>query len=297
MDRPDLTQALLRAPRPGPARRSAARSASSELDRYVELELAGRDAEAAVPGMQRAPGRLPGLPRGPREPARPRRRRAGAVAPIDGSAVSRWPCRAPRGLVDQIVVIDSDSADATARAASERRRRGLRGCTRSCRASQPEPGKGEALCSRSRARRRGDRDPAASPRFFTGYAVEVGLLMDLWRHLGLAALAQADLGQRRHRHQRPPPSGGWDTRSPRACSTASPRRGARRSGSRRRGPTRGPSRRATASSLESRPTRTLGRRPPLGTLAGGRFRGRKGRTSGTTLTRYDRHSRPHRRTR
>ena len=37
--------------------------------------------------------------------------------------------------------------------------------------------------------------------FFTGYAVEVGLLVDLWRGSGLAALAQVDLGQRHHRHQ------------------------------------------------------------------------------------------------
>lgn len=37
--------------------------------------------------------------------------------------------------------------------------------------------------------------------FFTGYAVEIGLLVDLWHGLGLAALAQVDLGQRHHRHQ------------------------------------------------------------------------------------------------
>ena len=39
-----------------------------QLDRHVELELAGADAEAAVPGMARSPRGLPGLPRGPREP-------------------------------------------------------------------------------------------------------------------------------------------------------------------------------------------------------------------------------------
>jgi len=37
--------------------------------------------------------------------------------------------------------------------------------------------------------------------FFTGYAVEIGLLVDFWRRFGLAALAQVDLGQRHHRHQ------------------------------------------------------------------------------------------------
>lgn len=37
--------------------------------------------------------------------------------------------------------------------------------------------------------------------FFTGYAVEIGLLLDIHRRHGLAALAQVDLGERRHRHQ------------------------------------------------------------------------------------------------
>ena len=46
-----------------------------ELDRYVELEVAGADADAAIPGMQGAPRRLPGLSRGPRQPAELRQRR------------------------------------------------------------------------------------------------------------------------------------------------------------------------------------------------------------------------------
>ena len=43
------------------------------LDQYVELELAGADAGARLPGMRDAPDRLPGMPRGLREPARLRR--------------------------------------------------------------------------------------------------------------------------------------------------------------------------------------------------------------------------------
>jgi glucosyl-3-phosphoglycerate synthase len=37
--------------------------------------------------------------------------------------------------------------------------------------------------------------------FFTGYAVEIGLLIDLSRRVGLGALAQVDLGSRRHANQ------------------------------------------------------------------------------------------------
>jgi glucosyl-3-phosphoglycerate synthase len=37
--------------------------------------------------------------------------------------------------------------------------------------------------------------------FFSGYAVEVGLLIDLLDHAGLGAMAQVDLGLRRHDHQ------------------------------------------------------------------------------------------------
>ena len=44
-----------------------------ELDRYVELELAEADADITIPGMRAHLERLPGLPRGPRQPARLRR--------------------------------------------------------------------------------------------------------------------------------------------------------------------------------------------------------------------------------
>jgi len=37
--------------------------------------------------------------------------------------------------------------------------------------------------------------------FFCGYAVEIGLLIDILRTAGLDAMAQVDLGQRRHRNQ------------------------------------------------------------------------------------------------
>jgi glucosyl-3-phosphoglycerate synthase len=39
--------------------------------------------------------------------------------------------------------------------------------------------------------------------FMGGYAVEIGLLVDIVRRFGLAPLAQVDLGERRHRHQPP----------------------------------------------------------------------------------------------
>ena len=51
MDRPDLTQALRALLGPaGPE--IGCEECFEKLDRYVDLELAGRDAEAAVPGMQ-----------------------------------------------------------------------------------------------------------------------------------------------------------------------------------------------------------------------------------------------------
>jgi len=37
--------------------------------------------------------------------------------------------------------------------------------------------------------------------FMGGYAVEIGLLLDIVRRFGLTPLAQVDLGERRHRHQ------------------------------------------------------------------------------------------------
>lgn len=43
--------------------------------------------------------------------------------------------------------------------------------------------------------------------FFTGYAVELGLLVDLLRSEGLEGLAQADLGERRHINQPTPALG------------------------------------------------------------------------------------------
>lgn len=51
MDRADITQALLRLLGPGQAE-IGCDECFEELDRYVDLELAGRDAGGAVPGMQ-----------------------------------------------------------------------------------------------------------------------------------------------------------------------------------------------------------------------------------------------------
>jgi hypothetical protein len=51
MDRPDLTQALGRLRGPdGPE--VGCDTCFEELDRYVELELAGEDVEAGIPGLR-----------------------------------------------------------------------------------------------------------------------------------------------------------------------------------------------------------------------------------------------------
>jgi glucosyl-3-phosphoglycerate synthase len=47
----------------------------------------------------------------------------------------------------------------------------------------------------------GRRDLLRAVPFFTGYAVELGLLIDLLRVAGLGALGQVDLGERRHTNQ------------------------------------------------------------------------------------------------
>lgn len=47
----------------------------------------------------------------------------------------------------------------------------------------------------------GRRDLLERLPFFTGYAVELGLLIDIWRLHGLAPIAQVDLGGRRHTNQ------------------------------------------------------------------------------------------------
>ena len=45
------------------------------------------------------------------------------------------------------------------------------------------------------------RDLLRSVPFFTGYGVETGLLIDTLRRVGLAAMAQVDVGTRQNRHQ------------------------------------------------------------------------------------------------
>jgi glucosyl-3-phosphoglycerate synthase len=37
--------------------------------------------------------------------------------------------------------------------------------------------------------------------FATGYGVEIGMLIDVWRRVGLEGMAQVDLDEHRHRHQ------------------------------------------------------------------------------------------------
>lgn len=45
------------------------------------------------------------------------------------------------------------------------------------------------------------RDLLASVPFFTGYGVEIGMLIDIYNQTGLAGMAQVDLGTRQNRHQ------------------------------------------------------------------------------------------------
>ena len=79
MERPELQQTLGRLLGPGEPE-VGCDECFDELDRYVELELAGADADAAVPGLRAHLDGLPRLPRGAREPARARRRRVGLAA-------------------------------------------------------------------------------------------------------------------------------------------------------------------------------------------------------------------------
>lgn len=210
--------------------------------------------------------------------ALPARDVAGTVGGIVDAVRREW--MGPRRLVDQIVVIDSDSSDATAHAAAAAGAEVFR-AREILPDIAPEPGKGEALW-KSLTVVTGDLvvwldadldpfDPAYVPGllgpllhmpevgyvkalyrrdlhgrpddggrvteicarplinlfypelaafvqplageaagrchilrrvpFFTGYAVEIGLLVDLWRRLGLPALAQVELGRRHHHHQ------------------------------------------------------------------------------------------------
>jgi glucosyl-3-phosphoglycerate synthase len=46
-----------------------------------------------------------------------------------------------------------------------------------------------------------DRDLFCSIPFFTGYAVETGIMIDVLKRVGLGAMAQVDLGTRQNRHQ------------------------------------------------------------------------------------------------
>lgn len=46
------------------------------------------------------------------------------------------------------------------------------------------------------------REVLCNVPFFTGYGVEIGLLIDVFEEVGLPAMAQVDLGTRQNRHQR-----------------------------------------------------------------------------------------------
>jgi glucosyl-3-phosphoglycerate synthase len=46
------------------------------------------------------------------------------------------------------------------------------------------------------------RELLAALPIWTGYALEIGVLIETWRRVGLAGLAEADLGVVRNRHQR-----------------------------------------------------------------------------------------------
>jgi len=45
------------------------------------------------------------------------------------------------------------------------------------------------------------RDVLSAVPFFTGYGVEIGMLIDVFQQVGLAGMAQVDLGTRQNRHQ------------------------------------------------------------------------------------------------
>ncbi len=45
------------------------------------------------------------------------------------------------------------------------------------------------------------REVLSSVPFFTGYGVEIGMLIDVFEQVGLSAMAQVDLGTRQNRHQ------------------------------------------------------------------------------------------------
>ena len=47
----------------------------------------------------------------------------------------------------------------------------------------------------------GRRDVLSNVPFFTGYGVEIGMLIDVFHQVGLAGMAQVDLGTRQNRHQ------------------------------------------------------------------------------------------------
>lgn len=275
--------------------------------------------------------------------ALPSRDVADTVGAIVAAVRERW--TGAGGLVDQVVVIDSDSVDGTARAAAEagaevhRARDLLPGLA-------PEPGKGEALW-KSLEVVTGDlvvwldadvapADPAFVPGllgpllhlpevgyvkaayrrdlhggaddggrvteicarpllnlfypqlaavaqplageaagraallralpFYTGYAVEIGLLIDVWRRHGLSALAQVDLGRRSHRHQATAALGRMAHEIDRAVLDRLAAEARAPAGLGDAGPYVRPVRAGDGLALEASPGGPLLRRPPLAAL-------------------------------
>ena len=114
----------------------------------------------------------------------------------------------------------------------------------------------------------GRRDLLSSVPFFSGYAVELGLLIDLSRTAGLGALAQVDLGARRHANQPTAALGAMASTITQAVlrrladEGACPRRWSRRAGPYAR-PVRGPDE-LVLSHTDTRP----GERPPMAEARG-----------------------------
>ena len=58
------------------------------------------------------------------------------------------------------------------------------------------------------------RDRCSSLAFTTGYGVEIGLLIDIYRKVGTGAIAQVDLDSRQNRHRPSKRSARWREPSP-----------------------------------------------------------------------------------
>jgi hypothetical protein len=119
-------------------------------------------------------------------------------------------------------------------------------------AARARPLAGEAACRTAILRR---------IVFFSGYAARIGLLVDFWRRLGLAALGRIDLGQRHRRHQATVALGRMGCAIVQAMLDSSRPRGARRWVVTAAGPFARPVRRACGFVMETAGGELV-RRPP-----------------------------------